>query len=102
MNTAGERYQATVPDTLAVAARAYVVAEAARVVRNHRLWETYLVTHADIAPSHVDRDADHVEHALGEAMVARLERLLAKRATPMPASPHALDTPRGQRGRRAP
>lgn len=64
--------------------------EASRVVRNHRLWEIYMITHADIAASHVDRDADHVEHALGEAMVAKLERLLAERATVMPRSPHAL------------
>ncbi|MFT6179429.1 MAG: manganese/zinc/iron transport system permease protein, partial [Akkermansiaceae bacterium] len=35
--------------------------EASRITRNHRLWEMYLITHADIAPSHVDRDADMVE-----------------------------------------
>ena len=46
--------------------------EAERVVRNHRLWEMYLISHADIAPSHVDRDADAVEHVLGADLVARL------------------------------
>lgn len=68
--------------------------EAAKVVRNHRLWELYLIENADIAPNHVDRDADAVEHVLGEALVAQLEKLLpayqdAKRG-PMPDSPHPI------------
>lgn len=45
--------------------------------RNHRLWQTYLVTHADIAPSHVDLSADLVEHVLSPEMVQRLEQKLA-------------------------
>ncbi len=65
--------------------------EARRVVRNHRLWELYLITHADIAPSHVDRDADELEHVLGQKMVQKLERLLADQAAAkIPPSPHAL------------
>ncbi len=66
--------------------------EARRMVRNHRLWELYLITHADIAPSHVDRDADQLEHVLGRPMVEKLERLLAAEARQlaMPASPHVL------------
>ena len=68
--------------------------EAAKVTRNHRLWELYLIENADIAPNHVDRDADAVEHVLGEQLVAELEKLLpayqdAKRG-PMPGSPHPL------------
>ncbi len=63
---------------------------AARLTRNHRLWEMYLVTHADIAPSHVDRDAEEVEHVLGADMVKRLEELLKQRDA-MPPSPHTLD-----------
>ena len=68
------------------------VREARRVVRNHRLWELYLITHADIAPSHVDRDADQIEHVLGPAMVAKLESLLRQPPAdrPVPASPHEL------------
>lgn len=62
--------------------------EAARLVRNHRLWELYLITHADIAPSHVDRDADQVEHVLDPALVAELEALL-QYDEPLP-SPHPL------------
>jgi len=66
---------------------------AARVVRNHRLWELYLITHADIAPSHVDRDADAIEHVLGAGMIHTLELLLAEGRTPIavPASPHLID-----------
>ena len=72
--------------------------EAAKVTRNHRLWELYLIENADIAPNHVDRDADAVEHVLGEALVAELERLLPAyrdaKHLPMPGSPHPL--PGGQ------
>jgi manganese/zinc/iron transport system permease protein len=68
--------------------------DAARVVRNHRLWETYLVTHADVAPSHVDRDADAIEHVLGPDLVRRLESLVAAAgadARPVvPPSPHPI------------
>lgn len=63
---------------------------ASQIVRNHRLWEIYLIEHADIAPSHVDRDADQIEHVLGREMTAELEELLAsKYARPaVPPSPH--------------
>ncbi len=64
--------------------------EAARITRNHRLWEIFLITHADIAPSHVDRDADSVEHVLSPEMVRELESALeAKIDTQViPPSPH--------------
>jgi manganese/zinc/iron transport system permease protein len=64
---------------------------AERAVRNHRLWEMYLIAYADIAPSHVDRDADQIEHVLRPEMIERLEDLLmgAARAASMPESPHA-------------
>ncbi|MFG0274889.1 MAG: metal ABC transporter permease [Phycisphaerales bacterium] len=52
-------------------------AEAKRVTRNHRLWERFLIEHAELAPSHVDRAADLVEHALGDRLVAELEASLA-------------------------
>ena len=65
--------------------------EAARVARNHRLWEIYLITHADIAPSHVDRDADQIEHVLDPTMIRSLEAKLAGTETrDVPASPHVL------------
>ncbi len=68
-------------------------ATARRVVRNHRLWEVYLITHADIAPSHVDRDADHIEHVLSPDLIDRLEKLLAEKFPHLvvPDSPHQLD-----------
>ena len=66
--------------------------EAARVTRNHRLWEIYLITHADIAPSHVDRDADQIEHVLPVELIRKLETLLARRQSDgdVPPSPHAI------------
>ena len=67
--------------------------EARRVVRNHRLWEMYLITHADVAPSHVDRDADALEHVLGRDMVEKLEDLLEQaeaKAAALPRSPHPI------------
>ena len=63
--------------------------EATRVTRNHRLWELYLIRHADIAPSHVDRDADMVEHVLGTDLVEQLEHELSESET-FPASPHTI------------
>ncbi len=67
--------------------------EARRVVREHRLWELYLITHAEVAPSHVDRGADDIEHVLGPDMVAKLEQMLQQQdAPPVPATPHELRT----------
>lgn len=67
--------------------------EASRATRNHRLWETYLIQYADIAPSHVDRDADMVEHILGAKLVRQLEAYLSDHdlALPVPPSPHSLE-----------
>ncbi len=67
--------------------------EATRVMRNHRLWELFLITRADIAPSHVDRDADQIEHVLGHSMVEELELLLRDRYPQLvvPPSPHTLN-----------
>jgi manganese/zinc/iron transport system permease protein len=69
--------------------------EAAQLVRQHRLWELYLITHADIAPSHVDRDADAIEHVLDPAMIRELETLLAveRPRVVVPRSPHLIDAP---------
>jgi manganese/zinc/iron transport system permease protein len=67
---------------------------AARMTRNHRLWELYLIEYADVAASRVDRDADAVEHILGEKLVALLEAKLIKLHTAkglaVPASPHPI------------
>ena len=68
--------------------------EAKQVTRNHRLWEIYLIEYADVATSRVDRDADMVEHILGDKMVTRLEnKLQAYRiaGSLVPQSPHPID-----------
>lgn len=54
--------------------------EARRLVRNHRLWEIYLLNHADVAPGRVDRDADLIEHVLDRRLVDELEDILDARA----------------------
>jgi manganese/zinc/iron transport system permease protein len=50
-----------------------------RVARNHRLWEQYLISYADIAPSHLDWTVDQVEHVLSGELVAELEQALGAR-----------------------
>ncbi|MEZ5943077.1 MAG: iron chelate uptake ABC transporter family permease subunit [Planctomycetaceae bacterium] len=62
---------------------------ARRAVRNHRLWELYLITFADVAPSHVDRAADRIEHILEADVIRKLEaRLAAQQTAAMWQSPH--------------
>ncbi|TVQ98121.1 MAG: iron ABC transporter [Spirochaetaceae bacterium] len=68
---------------------------AARVTRNHRLWEVYLLEHAETAPAHVDRGADFIEHVLGEELVAELEEALPRFGKVVPASVHVIGTGRG-------
>jgi len=60
------------------------LARGARVSRNHALWEQYLISHADIAPSHVDWSVDQVEHVLSDDLVQELERALATRGVAIP------------------
>jgi manganese/zinc/iron transport system permease protein len=66
--------------------------EAIRIVRNHRLWELYLITHADIAAQHVDRDADRIEHVLSPEMINELETLVERddQHPAVPPSPHEI------------
>ncbi|HRK32691.1 MAG TPA: iron chelate uptake ABC transporter family permease subunit, partial [Tepidisphaeraceae bacterium] len=40
------------------------LAEAKRVVRNHRLWELFLTQQANLAADHVHADAEYIEHVL--------------------------------------
>lgn len=51
-------------------------ARGARIARNHRLWDQYLQTYADVAAGHVDWSADTVEHVLSPELVAELEAAL--------------------------
>ncbi len=50
-----------------------------RIHRNHQLWEQYLVSYADIAPTHVDWSVDQVEHVLTDELIAELEEALSQR-----------------------
>lgn len=70
--------------------------EAAQMARTHRLWELFLIHHADIAPDHVHRDADELEHLLPPSILAELQermeeegRLASAEKRGVPASPHA-------------
>lgn len=53
--------------------------QGARVHRNHQLWEQYLISYADIAPTHVDWSVDQVEHVLDDELITHLESALRKR-----------------------
>ncbi len=50
-----------------------------QISRNHALWTQYLISHADIAPSHVDWSVDQVEHVLSDELIDELESSLALR-----------------------
>ena len=68
--------------------------EATRVVHEHRLWELYLITYADVASSKVDQDADAIEHVLEPEVIAELESLLVRQSTEgILQSPHDIDLP---------
>lgn len=64
--------------------------EAQRVVRNHRLWEMYLIESADFGAAHVDRVVDDIEHVLDPELMEKLERSVASRGdrAVVPPSPH--------------
>jgi manganese/zinc/iron transport system permease protein len=69
---------------------------AQQLTRAHRLWELFLIQGADIAPDHVDRDADSVEHFLSPEIIRELEARLhesgriSETTERLPVSPHEL------------
>ncbi len=70
--------------------------QARRVARNHRLWELYLMTYADVAASRVDRYADMIEHVLEPEILGELDQTLTRKyphLAPMPQSPHVIGQP---------
>lgn len=74
------------------------IALGCEMLRRHRLWELYLIERAQIAPDHVDRDADSIEHILSPDLVERLETRLASvlgegASGRIPASPHPVQLP---------
>ena len=54
------------------------------------MWEAYLVEYAHLAPSHVHRAADMVEHVISHDMVRELEAALEAQGR-LPESVHALE-----------
>jgi manganese/zinc/iron transport system permease protein len=72
------------------------LALAKAVVRKHRLWEAYLLTHADVATGMVDLSADRIEHVLDDDIIKQLEQLFPQiSGQEPPASPHALPSVQG-------
>lgn len=63
--------------------------EAARMVRNHRLWELYLTQRAGYAQDHVHDSAERMEHLLAEENIAYLMEILGHPAT----DPHGKPIP---------
>ncbi|TWT54081.1 Manganese transport system membrane protein MntB [Rubripirellula amarantea] len=68
--------------------------EGARLTRQHRLWELYLIAYAEVAPGLVDRDADDIEHVLAPEIVDKLEDLLEEEQMriPVPDCPHEMSS----------
>jgi Mn-dependent DtxR family transcriptional regulator len=64
---------------------------AARVVRNHRIWELYLSRRLDIRDDHLHRDAEDMEHALDDEVLEQIDAALGRPAT----DPHGRPIPRG-------
>lgn len=80
------------PAELRLTDRGATLADAAAT--RHRLWEHYLVQRAGIAPDHVDRDADAVEHLLSDDQMRRLhDRLRTGSGDPPIPSAHPLPPP---------
>jgi manganese/zinc/iron transport system permease protein len=64
--------------------------EAARLVRAHRLWETYLTTELDRSPEAVHDSAHRIEHFLKPELTRQLDEKLKAPAT----DPHGHEIPR--------
>jgi ABC-type Mn2+/Zn2+ transport system permease subunit/Mn-dependent DtxR family transcriptional regulator len=74
------------------------LAQAERLERAHRLWETFLVEKVGLASDHVHPTAEDVEHLLSEQLVERVDDALGHPVTdphgaPIPRSPVADGTP---------
>jgi manganese/zinc/iron transport system permease protein len=64
--------------------------EAARVVRKHRLWESYLAERLRLPADHLHRDAERMEHALSDDAVEEIDQVLGYPAV----DPHGRPIPR--------
>ena len=66
------------------------LAQAERLERAHRLWETFLVEKVGLASDHVHPSAEDVEHLLSEQLVERVDDALGHPVT----DPHGAPIPR--------
>ena len=85
------------PDSKTLSLTPNGIVKATQLIRNHRLWEQYLLTYGRVASSHVDYSADLVEHILSGEVVRELEaalkakgRLPAGSSTPL-SSVHPIE-----------
>ncbi len=62
---------------------------AAELIRNHRLWELYLINEADYQTDHVHDDAEKMEHVLKGDLLEALEKQLDFPT----ADPHGMPIP---------
>jgi len=67
------------------------LARAARIVRNHRIWEAYLSNRLELADDHLHRDAEDMEHALDDDVIEQIDAALGHPAR----DPHGRPIPRG-------
>ncbi len=64
-------------------------ARAARLVRSHRLWESYLAQHSDLPLDHLHMPAERVEHYISPEMVDRIREDLPE----VDLDPHGREIP---------
>ncbi len=64
---------------------------AERLIRSHRLWETYVAQHSDLPLDHLHEPAERVEHFIGP----RLETALREEVADPQADPHGRSIPSG-------
>lgn len=60
------------------------------VVRRHRILETFLVEHLDMAWDEIHEEADQLEHAASDRLIDRMDAILGRPAT----DPHGDPIPR--------
>ena len=66
-------------------------AAASRIVRAHRLWESFLETHFDLPADHLHEPAERMEHFLDAELQAEIDAELAGRTV----DPHGKQIPAG-------
>ena len=68
-------------------------AAAGRIIRAHRLWESFLETHFDLPADHLHEPAERMEHFLDEELQAEIDAELAGRTV----YPHGKEIPAGNK-----